>query len=78
VKYWLAGQGGRHGFVADAARRRVRPATPEDSIERLKKHGFKETKASIAKKLTRATMPAAFFLACLAALKLEGVALEEI
>ena len=52
--------------------------TYEDLAERLKKHGFKETKASIANKLARATMPAAFFLACLAAMELEGVALEEI
>ena len=52
--------------------------TYEDLAERLKKHGFKETKASIANKLARATMPAAFFLACLAAMELEGVVLEEI
>ena len=49
-----------------------------DLAEKLKKHGFKETKASIANKLARATMPAAFFLACLAAMELEGVVLEEI
>jgi hypothetical protein len=52
--------------------------TYEDLADRLKKHGFKETKASIANKLARATMPAAFFLGCLAALELEGVALEDI
>ena len=52
--------------------------TYEDLAERLKKHGFKETKSSIANKLARATLPASFFLACLAALELEGVALEEI
>jgi virulence-associated protein VapD len=52
--------------------------TYDDLAERLKKHGFKETKASIANKLARATMPAAFFLACLAAMELEGVALDEI
>jgi hypothetical protein len=52
--------------------------TYEDLAVRLKKHGFKESKASIANKLARATMPAAFFLACLAAMELEGVALEEI
>ena len=52
--------------------------TYEDLADRLKKHGFKETKASIANKLARATMPAAFFLACLAAMELEGVVLEEI
>jgi Domain of unknown function (DUF6471) len=52
--------------------------TYEDLADRLKKHGFKESKASIANKLARATMPAAFFLACLAAMELEGVVLEEI
>ena len=52
--------------------------TYDDLAERLRKHGFKETKASIANKLARATMPAAFFLACLAAMELEGVALEDI
>jgi hypothetical protein len=46
--------------------------------DRLKKQGFKETKASIANKLARATVPALFFLACLAAMELEGVALAEI
>jgi hypothetical protein len=52
--------------------------TYEDLAVRLKKHGFNESKASIANKLARATMPAAFFLACLAAMELEGVVLEEI
>jgi len=46
--------------------------------KRLKKHGLKETEASITNKLARGTFPATFFLACLAALELEGVALEEI
>jgi hypothetical protein len=52
--------------------------TYEDLAERLKKHGFKETKASIANKLARSTLTAAFFLACLAAMELEGITLEEI
>ena len=47
--------------------------------KRLKKHGFRdETEASITMKLARGTFQAAFFLACLAALELDGVALEEI
>lgn len=46
--------------------------------KRLKKHGLKETEASITMKLKRGTFPATFFLACLAALELDGVALEEI
>jgi hypothetical protein len=47
--------------------------------KRLKKHGFKtETEASITNKLARGMFPATFFLACLAALELDGVALKEI
>ena len=53
--------------------------TYTDLAKRLKKHGFKqETEASITNKLKRGTFPATFFLACLAALELDGVALEEI
>ena len=52
--------------------------TYEALADRLKAHGFAETKASIANKLARATVPAAFFLACLAALELEGVRLEDL
>jgi hypothetical protein len=52
--------------------------TYDELADRLKKHGFKETKASIANKLARATVPASFFLACLAAMQLEGVMLEDI
>jgi hypothetical protein len=47
--------------------------------KRLKKHGFRsETEASITNKLKRGTFSATFFLASLAALGLDGVALEEI
>jgi hypothetical protein len=47
--------------------------------KRLKKHGFKaETENSITAKLRRGTFPATWFLAVLAALELDGVALEEI
>jgi hypothetical protein len=52
--------------------------TYEDLADRLKKHGFKETKASIANKLARATVPASFFLACLAVMELEGIALADL
>jgi SOS response regulatory protein OraA/RecX len=46
---------------------------------RLKRHGFKEeTEASITNKLKRGSFPATWFLAVLAALELDGVALEEI
>jgi hypothetical protein len=53
--------------------------TYAELAKRLKKHGFKgETEASITNKLKRGTFSATFFLACLAAMELEGVALEEI
>ncbi len=53
--------------------------TYTELAKRLKKHGFKsETEASITNKLKRGSFSATFFLACLAALDLDGVALEEI
>jgi Domain of unknown function (DUF6471) len=45
-------------------------------VKRLEKHGFSETEASITPK--RGTFSATFFLACLAALELEGVVLDEL
>ena len=52
--------------------------TYETLAERLKSHGFEETKAGIANKLARATLSAHFFLATLAALELEGIRLEDL
>jgi hypothetical protein len=53
--------------------------TYAELAKRLKKHGFKdETEASITNKLKRGTFAATFFLACVAALELDGVALDEI
>jgi hypothetical protein len=52
--------------------------TYEELAARLKKHGFAETKASIANKLARRTVPAAFFLAALVAIGAEVVKLEDI
>lgn len=53
--------------------------TYEELAKRLEKYGFKgETKASIASKLARGTFAATFLFACLAALELEGVRLEDI
>jgi hypothetical protein len=46
--------------------------------KRLKKLGLKETEAGITMKLKRGTFAATFFLACLAAMKLDGVLLDEI
>lgn len=47
-------------------------------VKRLKKHGFKETEASITMKLKRGTFSATFMLACLAALEIDAVRLSEI
>jgi hypothetical protein len=53
--------------------------TYEELAERLKKHGLPgETENSIKSKLKRGTFAATFLLACLAALELDGVTLEEI
>jgi hypothetical protein len=52
--------------------------TYDDLAERLKKHGFKESKASIANKLARATLPAHFFLASLAAMGREQILLADL
>jgi hypothetical protein len=50
----------------------------KELAERLTKHGFEETEVGIASKLARGTFSATFLLACLAALELEGVRLEDI
>ena len=53
--------------------------TYDDLADRLKKYGYKkETKASIANKLVRGTYPAPFLLACLAAIGIETVRLDDI
>ena len=53
--------------------------TYAELVKRLRKHGFKdETEAGITMKLKRGTFSATFFLACIAAMELEGVVLEEI
>jgi hypothetical protein len=52
--------------------------TYAELAKRLKKHGLKETEAGITMKLKRGTFTAIFFLACIAALELEQVVLEEI
>ena len=52
--------------------------TYDDLADKMKKHGFKETKPSIASKLSRATMSAHFFLAALVAMGKEEVSLDEI
>jgi hypothetical protein len=52
--------------------------TYDELAEKLKKHGFKETKASIANKLARATLPANFFLASLVAIGCDSIRLEDV
>jgi hypothetical protein len=53
--------------------------TNVELAKRLRKHGLKtETEASITNKLARGTFPATWFLAVLAALEADGVALDEI
>jgi hypothetical protein len=50
----------------------------KELAERLNKHGLEETETSITGKLARGTFAVSFFLACLAALELEGLRLEDI
>jgi len=52
--------------------------TYAELAKRLKKHGLRETEAGITMKLKRGSFSAIFFLACIAALELEQVVLEEI
>lgn len=52
--------------------------TYEELAKRLKNHGLNETRDSIAAKLKRGTFAATFLLACLAALEMDGIRLEDI
>ncbi len=52
--------------------------TYAEMVKRLRKHGFKDTEASLTMKLKRAAFSASFLLAALAALELEGVQLEDL
>jgi Domain of unknown function (DUF6471) len=52
--------------------------TYEELARRLTEHGLNETRDSIASKLKRGTFAATFFIACLAALEMEGIRLEDI
>ena len=53
--------------------------TYAELAERLKAHGLSgETEASIKAKLKRGTFAATFFLACLAALEMDGIRLEDL
>jgi hypothetical protein len=52
--------------------------TYEELAKRLEENGLNETRDSIASKLKRGTFPATFFLACLNALNLSAVRLQDI
>ena len=52
--------------------------TYEELARRLEAHGFTENAASIANKLARGTFAATFLMACLAALGLSGIDLEDL
>ena len=52
--------------------------TYQELAKRLKRHGLKETEASITNKLKRGTFPATFFLAALAAIEVEAITLEDV
>ena len=60
------------------AKLKEKEVTYLDLVKRLKKHGFAETEASITNKLKRGTFAATFLLACLAALELDGIRLEDV
>jgi hypothetical protein len=71
--------------IADRARAflkaelKRRSLTYDDLAERLAKHGMKgETRDSITSKLARGMFAATFFLACLAAMELQMINLEDI
>ena len=49
-----------------------------DLAERLKKHGMKETEASIANKISRGTFSATFLLASLKAIEADIIRLEAV
>jgi hypothetical protein len=52
--------------------------TYEELALRLREHGFEETKASIANKLSRATLSAHFFLASLAVIGRYSLRVEDL
>jgi hypothetical protein len=50
----------------------------EELAQRLKEYGLNESATSLANKLARGTFAATFFVACLAALELDGIRLEDL
>lgn len=49
-----------------------------DLAERLKKHGMKETEASVTNKISRGTFSATFLLAALKAIEVDNLRLEDV
>jgi len=81
----MAGFARNEAEIADRASRFLKAElkraglTYDDLADRLAKHGLKsETRNSITAKLARGTFAATFFLACLAAIEMEGLRLEDI
>ena len=81
----MAGFAKTEAEIADRVRRYLKAELKRADVtyaglaERLAKHGVKgETADSIKAKLARGTFSATFLLACVAALELEGVMLEDI
>jgi hypothetical protein len=58
----------------------LKPAdvTYEGLAKRLREHGLNETRDSIASKLKRGTFAVTFLIACLAALEMDGIRLEDL
>jgi virulence-associated protein VapD len=52
--------------------------TYEELAERLRAHGFEETKGSIAAKISRGAFPATFFIAVMKAIGREQVNLADV
>jgi hypothetical protein len=52
--------------------------TYDELAQRLEKYGFRETKASIANKLARATLSAHFLLASLAVIQVSNLRLDDL
>ena len=69
---------GRRAAAHLKAKMKEAEVTYADMVKLLKKHGFKESEASLTMKLKRGAFAASFFLACLAALESEGVRLEDL
>ena len=66
--------------VTNFIKRQMKAAgvTYVEMAKRLEGHGFSETEASLTMKFKRGAFAATFLLACLAALELDGIHLEDV